>query len=42
MIKLNNHLEDKKVGVPFAKHNAEKCVLSDIFIFEILFRFSAE
>jgi len=32
--KLNDHLEDTKVCVPFTKSNAEKCVL--------LFYFSAE
>ena len=34
LIKLINHLQDTKVGVPFTKHNAEKCVYSDINISE--------
>jgi len=42
MIKLNVHVEGTIVGVAFTKVCAEKCVLGDIFISEILFRFSAE
>ena len=34
-IKLNNHQEAKTVSVLFTKPNAEKCVLREIFIFEI-------
>jgi len=41
-IKLKNHLQDTKVSVPLTKCNAKKCILRDIFISEILFRFSAE
>ena len=41
-MKLNNHLEDTKVSVPFTKPNAEKCVLKEIFISEILFRCSED
>jgi len=36
IIKLNNHLEDTPISVPFEKPNAEKCVLRNIFYSEIL------
>ena len=39
---LNNHLEATKVSVLFTKSNAEKGVLGNICISEILFCFSAE
>jgi len=43
VIKINNHLEQTELNVPFTNPiNAKKCVLKDIMIFEILFRFSAE
>ena len=33
IIKLNYHLEDTKVSVPFTKPNAEKCVIGQIYLF---------
>jgi len=41
ILKLNNH-QKYTVSVTFTKTNAEKPLLSEIFISEIVFRFSAE
>jgi len=41
IIQLKHYIEDTKISVALTKPNAKKCVLRELFIFDRLFRFTA-